>query len=184
MNSPRTPKARKVLCLDDRVKVIDMSEKRKMSTRCFARCGFSVAETASTSDDAADDVAEEEDDLPLSVVRLAQEVYSCQFNDLADIDSGLSTSDNLTRDWTKPAAALLAEEAATDDDSDDDDEEDVAPSNVANIQAQESLGVLKQYAIASGDSTVLDHVMSIESILTANHIRDTKQKKMTDYLLK
>ncbi|XP_052799045.1 uncharacterized protein LOC128230642 [Mya arenaria] len=98
--------------------------------KCFQKCGFGEKLSFSTSDHEEsnqdrDDI--DEDDIPLAVLRLSRDLFSQDFNTLADIDSNVHTCDNSMTDWGRPAPQILSEMRNSDETSsnfDDKEEEE------------------------------------------------------------
>ena len=87
----------------------------------FLRCGFELCTEDSVVDD---DIDEDDDNVPLSMIRLARQLFDCEFRDLSQIDIDVLTCDTNEVDWDKSASELIKENVCNDDsdDSDDNDE--------------------------------------------------------------
>ena len=161
--------------------------------RCFARCGFdpvswaekSVAECELEFDNDADD---SEDDVPLQVLKLSKELFGCDFKDLKDIDAELQSRDDNVINFDMPANELLETLRGQnvddgDDDDDDDDDTDCVETHqkISVSQANESVQVLRQFALQTGNHEILDYVFKVEESLADVALSKTKQSSICDF---
>ncbi|XP_035673006.1 tigger transposable element-derived protein 4-like [Branchiostoma floridae] len=104
--------------------------------KCFRKAGFNETpadtETESASTEPSGDAGMEQ---------LAQDLFGCNFADLAEIDQDLATCETEARDWDKDATVLLQElqETGDQEESDEEDEVEASPSKVPNLNSLVSL---------------------------------------------
>ncbi|XP_062609218.1 tigger transposable element-derived protein 4-like [Saccostrea cucullata] len=142
--------------------------------KCFSKAGF-LCENIDSDDDFDDD-----DDVPLSVLKLAHEVFGCEFNDLSEMDQTLSTCDNSAKDWDRPATDLLntLESDGSESESDSDNKETNCCSvSDAHIYADK----LKEFAQFHGNTRLLSSLMSASEYLNDMSLNSSKQKPITDF---
>lgn len=105
-------------------------------TKCFEKAGFIFRTdepdiydpTCATDDDC--DEEDEDDDVPLSVLKFSNELFGCDLSDLVQLDQDINTCDMNTIDWDVSAQQILDMEKESDEDISDDpgDEESCVPS--------------------------------------------------------
>lgn len=152
--------------------------------KCFARCGFGSDWSRAASEPLSEFEFDPEDDVPLQVVKLAQELFGCDFKDLSSIDQELQSRDDAGIDFNLPASEILAsmkesDFVVVDDDDDDEDENgDVTESNKISVsKANDCVQVLKQFALQTGDQRILDHVFKIDESLSDIILTKTNQTR-------
>ncbi|XP_060573116.1 tigger transposable element-derived protein 6-like [Ruditapes philippinarum] len=65
--------------------------------KCFAKCGFTQFNQVCSDND------DDDDEVPLAVLRLSNELFGCTFSDLVDIDKAVPTFDLNTVNWDRNA---------------------------------------------------------------------------------
>ena len=154
-------------------------------SRCFDRCGFTFA-----SSPAPADLDEAEDDYPLSVQRLAQELFGCQFMDLLQIDASMEASATATTSWDRPAGEILRElaEGEGEEEEEEEEEEEAQPSRPSQPSqpptATEALLCLDQldaFARHHGLADMITTLHQWQDSVTSRVARSAKQSKMTDF---
>ncbi|XP_052809461.1 tigger transposable element-derived protein 4-like [Mya arenaria] len=140
--------------------------------KCFWKCGFGDKLSASTSDheESNTDRDDIEDDIPLAVLRLSRDLFSQDFNTLADIDSNVHTCDNSMTEWGRPASEILSEMRNSDETSsniDDEEEEESLRSVkvVSTSEVSDCLDTIKAFALQRSQSDMLDVIMSAQDLL-------------------
>lgn len=75
---------------------------------CFAKCGLSddVFDVNAQSVECSDD---ENDDIPLAVLRMSLDLFRCEFQELVNIDKNVAVCDTNTTDWNAPTSEVLNE---------------------------------------------------------------------------
>ncbi|KAH3736436.1 hypothetical protein DPMN_042999 [Dreissena polymorpha] len=79
--------------------------------KCFGKCGF-TAEVLSSGLSQSIEVevlesdTDDDDDCPLAVVKMARDLFDCEFRDLVDIDKAVHTCDNKMTNWEKDASEI------------------------------------------------------------------------------
>ncbi|XP_053392576.1 tigger transposable element-derived protein 6-like [Mercenaria mercenaria] len=79
--------------------------------KCFKKCGFGVdsalpVDSTSSENDSSDD-GDLDDDFPLAVLKMAQELFGCDMPELIKIDQDFATCDNNMTDWDRPAQEIM-----------------------------------------------------------------------------
>jgi hypothetical protein len=160
-------------------KDIDVSTIQK----CFVRCGFSedvfsVIDLPVSGDiDLSDD---DDDEVPLAVLRLSQELFDCDFNELIQIDQSIATQCSCTIDWSNNAGDILADLREDERDVDDTASEEV--SSVFLGETQECLEKLKSFALGKGQNTMLDRIMTLQELFSCCRTEvSSKQSKISNF---
>ena len=141
--------------------------------KCFQKSGFVFSETE-------DNVVSEDinDDIPLSLANMANELFGCDFSDLVEIEQSIPTCDE-SMDWDKPASELLSENETLTDESDETDQ--TVPVCTLN-EVEEYLEKLKVFALAKGQNQMLTNVMELTEMATSMRIQTScQQKKISDF---
>ena len=146
--------------------------------KCFLRCGFQLCNVDSIVDDSCDDY---DDNVPLSMIRLAWDLFDCEFKELA-IDIDVLTCDTNEVDWKKTASELIKDNDCNDE-SDDNDETVLDEKIIVTAdQAKVHLDQLKLYILSAGDSAMLNGVMDLEDMFVQQRMDATsKQTTMKDF---
>ena len=151
--------------------------------KCFSRCGFDL--NSSGPSDVHDDYEfGPEDDIPLKVVKLSQELFGCDFKDLTEIDEKLQGRDDSDIDFDMPADKLLETlNAQNCDDHDDDDDVDSEDSaiKIPVSKASDFAQGLRQFALQTGNQAILENVFKIEESLSDMLINNSKQSSICDF---
>ncbi|XP_052215921.1 tigger transposable element-derived protein 6-like [Dreissena polymorpha] len=165
---------------------------RELSTetisKCFGKCGL-IPDFLTTGDHAtvvSDTDFEPEDDLPLSMLRVSKELFSCDITELDKIDNNLPTCDNNMDFWERPAPQILADlngntaaDAAAEHDEDDDGTE--APKCVSVSEAAECLQKLRSFAVLKNDC-LLNSIMEAQDVFIKYRMDSSvKQSKISDF---
>ena len=122
--------------------------------KCFQKSGFVFSETE-------DNVISVDinDDIPLSLVNMANELFGYDFSDLVEIEQSIPTCDE-SMDWDKPASELLSENETVTDESDDESDETDQTVPVCTLnEVEEYLEKLKVFALAKGQTKMLTNVI-------------------------
>ena len=107
------------------------------------------------------------DDIPLSLVNMANELFGCDFSDLVEIEQSIPTCDE-SMDWDKPASELLSENETLTDESDDESDETDQTVPVCTLnEVEEYLEKLKVFALAKGQTKMLTNVMELAEMATS-----------------
>ena len=147
--------------------------------KCFKNCGFTFDEQPIAIEDVNCN-SDDEEDIPLALLRVSREFFDCDVAELPAIDEQLATCDNNMTDWDRPAAAILAD----DQKSDSDDEQDSVQEEtvISDTAATEALLTLKTFALQKGQSDILDIIMKAEETFINSQVqRVSKQAKISDF---
>lgn len=138
--------------------------------KCFKKAGFVDTLLHSVDDD---------DDIPLNVVKMARDMFGCKFKELVEIDNKLSVCDEQVKDWETNAQEILKETSNDVDDNDDDDRPEAAEEPCISIpQGQQMVKQLQQLALKHGRTSMLNKIMEIDDeLLTVK-----KQCSISDFL--
>lgn len=148
--------------------------------KCFVKCGFKDIVTN-------DEDSDIDDDIPLSVVALANELFGCDFHDLVELDREVQTSDDTIIDWSKPADELLGAIHEEDEDvNDDDDDDDCDKENVTPVctlsEAEHCIEKLRDFALCNGHNMLLNPIMEMAELTSSLRVSSyVKQKKISDF---
>jgi len=131
-------------------------------------------------------VDDDDDDIPLNVVKMARDMFGCEFKELVEIDNKLSVCDEQVKDWETNAQALLKEtsnDVDDNDDSDDDDTPEAAEQPCISIpQGQQMVKQLQQLALKHGRTSMLNKIMEIDDELLTMMVTVKKQCSISDFL--
>ncbi|KAH3790823.1 hypothetical protein DPMN_169031 [Dreissena polymorpha] len=81
--------------------------------KCFGKCGFTTEMLSSGSSQSVEvevvesDTDDDDDDCPLAVLKMAMDLYDCEFRDLVDIDKAVHICDNNMTNWDRDASEIL-----------------------------------------------------------------------------
>lgn len=158
-------------------------------SKCFDKCGFNKVriETDENASDDIDENVDDDDDVPLSVLKLSKELFGCEFSELANIERNIPTCDTNQIDWDRHATELLnLDDKSDDDDENSDSETVVEEASVCSVsEAFSYIDSLKDFACASGNSKMLDCVMELSALATGMRVQcSTKQTKISDFFKK
>ena len=166
--------------------------------RCFKKCGLSadlfVSGNGLVSDSGQCDV--DEDEVPLSVLKMSKELFGVEFQELLNIDHsapvcGTCDSES-TMNWSNDAQTLLESlrgpsvEQVNEDNSDDDDDNCVNDTNlVSAVEAGTMIEKLKTYALQCGHDKMLGNIMELQEFFIASRTElSSKQAKICDFFCK
>jgi hypothetical protein len=155
--------------------------------KCFAKAGFTCnsdagenceeIQAAVTSSDESED-----DDVPLLVIKMAKDLFGCEFKDLVEIDQSVQTCEEVN--WDLPASQLITQNIHNSDTDSDVEEEEVSGSACSISDVQEYLGKLKQFAQITSTTDLLSNIMNASDIVNKMSITVVKQKAITDFFKK
>ena len=153
--------------------------------KCFKKCGFGSDNTSSESDESAQDFNE---DIPLHLVRLAHQLFGCEFSELVEIEHSIPTCDE-EMTWDRPANELLKEQSeVVSDHSDDKNESEFAPvpsESVSLSDVDSYLEKLELFALSHCQSKMLSNLMELTEMATSLRIETTSQQsKISDFFKK
>ena len=149
--------------------------------KCFRRCGFQSTPVGPVVVD-EDDIL---DDIPLSVLKLSNDVFGVDFTELLKIDSELLThSSVMPLDWSRPAGEILHptennEVNETECDSNNNTEEEkVCGLSTALLYIEE----LKAFVAKNGKSSTYQSLMNAVEDLVNMVVEGTvKQTSIKDF---
>lgn len=130
-------------------------------TKCFEKTGFSFpAGGGEQVTDGDDNINDEDDDIPLSIQKLTNDLFGFELSNLVKLDQEVNTFDNNTTDWDFPVQHILENEVS-DECMDDPDDEEQCISDIPTISdAYSFLDKLKVFAQHKGNAYLLENVMS------------------------
>lgn len=163
--------------------------------KCFYKAGFAktpVAQCESESNcdsesDQRENPEDEDDDIPLAVLKLSYDLFGCPFQNLTEIDATTHTCDTNTIDWEQPASILLKElncqknDENSESGSDDETEVDVCDHVPSLSEANEMLFKLKSFAIQKGHSNMISIISELDNELSVLSVEKSTQSKITDF---
>ncbi|XP_060603677.1 uncharacterized protein LOC132756591 [Ruditapes philippinarum] len=130
----------------------------------------------------------DDDDVPLSALKMSYEIFGCSFNDLLQIDNQLHTCDTEIINWDKPVCDILTQinEENSDDSEDEIEEMDDAQGSVMQnapslTQANEMVFQLKSYALQHGHASIMYHLSKLEDEFSSLVASKSKQSKISDF---
>lgn len=136
-------------------------------TKCFKKCGFRLDEiTSENSIEYSEDI---DDNIPLAAIKMTREMFGCDFSELVEIDSLVTTYECETNiNWDKPAEELLHELKCTDNDSESEGKNEESELDSGNIysksEANEVLHKLKKIAIKNSAVQMLKFLTKTEEL--------------------
>ena len=147
----------------------------KTINKCFKRCGFDDVDEEEESDD--------EDDIPLALLKASRDVFGCELKNCGDIDCSVQTCDDNVVDWNKSAKEILKEEVGEDGDgNEEEDEADSAEPPVTLRMAESAAEILKRFSIEQGLNEMLDIAMKQQTLLTQTRVQsNSKQQPILSY---
>jgi hypothetical protein len=160
----------------------------KTIVKCFEHSGFIFpSESVKSVNTDENHDSDDDDEVPLNVLKLSHDLFGCEFKDLINLDVTLRTCDDSNKtDWERtPALDILKElrddntddlcDGACDDDDDDDVDcaDDLKVCSAGDVH--EHINNIRQYALFHGHNDLLDSIMCVDHIFT--HISTTKQKQ-------
>ena len=153
--------------------------------KCFAKCGFKFSDSENV--DSEVETPDIDEDIPLRLVSLANELFGCEFSELVEIEREIPTCDE-TMDWDRPVSELLQEHVheteTVSDNSDDESCDSVEPVCSLN-EVEDFLDKLKGFALAKGQSSMLTNLMEISEMATSLRIETScQQSKISDFFKK
>ena len=155
-------------------------------TKCFKRCGFGLDEiTSENSMEYSEDI---DDNIPLAVIKMTREIFGCDFSELVEIDSLVTTYECETNiNWDKPAEELLHELKCTDNDNDsesegENEESELDSENIySKSEANEVLHKLKKFAMKNSAVQMLTLLNKAKEELSDMFIVNCKQTDLCDF---
>ncbi|XP_060577655.1 tigger transposable element-derived protein 6-like [Ruditapes philippinarum] len=162
--------------------------------KCFGKAGFKLhLQDKSDIEISVEKLADEptmddDDDIPLSVIKISYDLFGCSFSDLVKIDDNVNTCDSQNIDWDKNANDLVKdlfknEENKTDED--DDGEEDCDKCNEEEVlttaEAVQMISKLKAYSLKKGNPAILKLMSEAEEKLNNQICMTKKQTTMLDF---
>lgn len=159
--------------------------------KCFRKCGF-TAEVLSSGLPQSVEVevlesdTDDDDDCPLAVLKMARDLFDCEFRDLVEIDKAVHTCDNSMTNWERDASEILNDINGESTDcgsvETEEDEDTSEPKHVTLSQVAEYLSGLKDFALCKGQGSMLDYVMHIEDLFVEMRVAASdKQTKISDF---
>ena len=128
--------------------------------KCFHRCGFNFHDSESVSEE---DNFDEDDEVPLSVLKLSRDVFGIDYNELHDLDCNVATCDTNTIDWDKQADEILDKSDIEKNDSDDTDSDNDNSDTQDNLSdAHEMISRLKKVSMRLDRPKLFGLLMEIE----------------------
>ena len=150
--------------------------------KCFAKCGFGAQTTEPVSEPI-------EDRVPLQYVKLSEELFGCNFDDLVEIDKNFVTCETTERDWDNPHA-ILSElrneslEVVDEVDELEDDEGLYAKEVVSLNKAHECVELLKEFAGHHDNVEMLNDVMALCDKMVEMRCTKMIQRDIRSYFVK
>lgn len=151
-------------------------------SKCFEKAGFifPTDEPNTYNTDDEEDEEDEDDDIPLSVLKLSNELFGCDFSDLMQLDQEINICDTNTIDWNVSAQQILNMEKESDEDiSDDPGDEDPCVPSISDAHIY--LENMKTFAQHQGHASLLEHVMISCDIVNSISVTKSKQTTITDF---
>lgn len=177
--------------------------------KCFKKAGFAVDnskidqnesvcardEIVSGSEalsieqqDQGDVSADDDDEVPLSALKISYEIFGCSFNDLVGIDNQLHTCDTETINWDKPVCDILTqinEENSGESDNEIEEMDNTQGSVMHNApsltQANDVVFQLKSYALQHGHANIMYHLSKLEEEFSSLVANKSRQSKISDF---
>ena len=152
-------------------------------TKCLKKCGFGLDEiTSENSIEYSEDI---DDNIPLAAIKMTREIFGCDFSELVEIDSLVTTYECETNiNWDKPAEELLHELKCTDNDSESEGKNEESELDSGNIysksEANEVLHKLKKIAIKNSAVQMLKFLTKTEEELSDMFIDNCKQTDLCE----
>ena len=170
--------------------------------KCFARCGFAmtmfpsdcpVVSASEKTDDKIDEDSDiDEDDVPLAVLKMSNELFGISFSDLVEMDKCAPVCETETSgiDWEENAADIL-KSLKSSENVDENDEDDVldtgacADETVTMDEACDMVEKLKRFALTMGQDKMLTNIMELQELFVAGRCEvHSKQTKIEDFFAK
>ena len=112
-----------------------------------------------------------DDNIPLAAIKMTREIFDCDFSELVEIDSLVTTYECETKiNWDKPAEELLHELKCTDNDFESEGENGESELDSENIylksEANEVLHKLKKFAMKNSVVQMLTFLTKAEEELS------------------
>ena len=152
--------------------------------KCFKKCGFDFDTSVNVDTSVDSDIDE---DSPLRLVSLANELFGCEFSELVEIERNIPTCDEAI-DWDKPVSELLKEhvhEQETVSDNSDDETVESAEPVCSLTEVENYIEKLKSFALSKGQATMLTNLMDISEMATSLRIETScQQSKISDFFKK
>ena len=152
--------------------------------KCFKKCGFDFDTSVNVDTSVDSDIDEE---IPLRLVCLANELFGCEFSELGEIERNIPTCDE-DMDWDKPVSELLKEhvhEQETVSDNSDDETVESAEPVCSLSEVENYIEKLKSFALSKGQATMLTNIMDISEMATSLRIETScQQSKISDFFKK
>ncbi|XP_052271459.1 tigger transposable element-derived protein 4-like [Dreissena polymorpha] len=159
--------------------------------KCFARCGFAM--TIEKTDDKIDEDSDiDEDDVPLAVLKMSNELSGVSFSDLVEMDKCAPVCETETSgiDWEENAADIL-KSLKSSENVDENDEDEVldtgacADETVTMDEACDMEEKLKRFALTMGQDKMLTNIMELQELFVASRCEvHSKQTKIEDFFAK
>lgn len=129
-----------------------------------------------------------DDNIPLAAIKMTREIFGCDFSELVEIDSLVTTYECETNiNWDKPAEELLHELKCTDNDNDfesegENEESELDSGNIySKSEADEVLHKLKKFAMKNSAVQMLTFLNKAEEELGDMFIVNCKQTDLCDF---
>ena len=152
--------------------------------KCFKKCNFDFDTSVNVDTSVDSDIDEE---IPLRLVSLANELFGCEFSELVEIENNIPTCDE-AMDWDKPVSELLKEhvhEQETVSDNSDDETVESAEPVCSLTEVENYIEKLKSFALSKGQATMLTNLMDISEMATSLRIETScQQSKISDFFKK
>lgn len=142
--------------------------------KCFSKCGFSGNLSVCNHDKTVTSESENdnEDEVPLAVLRMSKELFSVNFQELIEIDrrAPVCVIYSACINWEDIVQGILSDLRANsdkemdDDDGDDDKDDDVNDSDhcVSAHEAGNMIEKLNLFALRNGQDKILDNIMNLQ----------------------
>lgn len=116
----------------------------------------------------------------MSVLKLSNELFGCDFSDLVQLDQEINTCDTNTIDCNVSAQQILNMEKESDEDiSDDSGDEDPCVPSISDAHIY--LEKMKTFAQHQGHANLFEHVMISCDIVNSISVTKSKQTTITDF---
>ena len=152
--------------------------------KCFKLAGFCESESNEPSESSsASDTSGfnflDVDELPLSLVKMAKELFDCEIKDLVDIDTTCDTDMSV---WDQNATELLDHDQDNDCNDDDDEQfsDTVVPTFCMN-DAMDCLSKVREFALQIGNESMFKCVNDFDELLIDMRVAKTSKQTTIDH---
>lgn len=129
--------------------------------KCFHRCGFNFHD--SESDFSEEENFDEDDEVPLSVLKLSLDIFGIDYHELHDLPCNVATCDTNTIDWDKQADELFNKSDIEKNDSDDTDSDNDNSDTQDNLSdAHEMISRLKKVSMRLDRPKLFELLMEVD----------------------